>query len=356
MSAKPRSPARSTSRATARTTRRRTPADLVPIENPEHLRALAGPHDRNLAALEGVLNVVLEAPGGGVEIRGDDDARAQARAVITRLRTDVEKGLAPTAEDCAAVAQRAVGGGDVSALDSDGLVRVGTKSFQGKTDAQKRYLSALADENAPLTFGVGPAGTGKTFLAVVYGAAMLAERRVDRLVVARPAVEAGEKLGYLPGDLTEKVDPYMLPIWDALREALGQRMVEKRREDGGIEVAPLAFMRGRTLRDAFVIIDEAQNATISQMHMVLTRLGERSTMAVTGDPSQVDLPSGQPSGLAHALRILTDVPGVAQVRFTGADVQRHPLVGRIIEAYDADAALHPAGATKRGGSAGGARR
>ncbi len=327
--------------------RRAAPVDTIPVENPAHLRALAGPHDTNLAAMEDVLNVRLEAPGGAVHIRGEDEDRARARAVIDTLRADVERGVAPSAADCAAAAERAMRAG--GSIDADaGVIRVGAKSFQAKTEAQTRYVAALADAQTPLTFGVGPAGTGKTFLAVVYGASLLAARRIDRLIVARPAVEAGEKLGYLPGDLTEKVDPYMLPIWDALREALGQRMVEKRREDGGIEVAPLAFMRGRTLRDAFVVVDEAQNATISQMHMVLTRIGERAMMAVTGDPSQVDLPSGQPSGLAHALRILDGVKGVEAVRFTGGDVQRHPLVGRIIDAYDRDARRAEKEAGKKG--------
>ncbi len=343
-----------------RAERRRAPAETVPVEDPGHLRALAGPHDTHLAALEDVLNVRLEAPGGGVRISGAADDRARARLVLTQLRADVESGVALSADDCAAAARRIV---DDGAAAEDGVVRIGAKSFRGRTDAQRRYLAALADETTPLVFGVGPAGTGKTFLAVVYGAALLAARKVERLVVARPAVEAGEKLGYLPGDLTEKVDPYMLPIWDALRESLGQRMVEKRREDGGIEVAPLAFMRGRTLRDAFVIVDEAQNATVSQMQMVLTRIGEGARMAVTGDPSQVDLPVARStrdgreterSGLAHALRILDGVEGVAAVRFTKTDVQRHPLVGRIIEAYarDADGARPAAKGRARAGAKG----
>ncbi|MET0545047.1 MAG: PhoH family protein, partial [Caulobacterales bacterium] len=207
-----------------------------------------------------------------------------------------------------------------------------------RAGAQSEYLDALLSEDTPLVFGVGPAGTGKTFLAVAAGTTALLEGRVSRLVVARPAVEAGERLGFLPGDLTEKVDPYLMPIWDALRGLLGAQQLERRRGAGEIEVAPLAFMRGRTLADAFVIVDEAQNATVMQMKMVLTRLGEGARMAVTGDPSQVDLPPSQPSGLAHALGILDDVKGVKIVRFSADDVMRHALVGRIVRAYDKDAA------------------
>jgi phosphate starvation-inducible PhoH-like protein len=189
-----------------------------------------------------------------------------------------------------------------------------------------------------LVFGLGPAGTGKTFLAVAHGANLLRSGAVERLVVTRPAVEAGERLGFLPGDLTEKVDPYMAPVWEAMSAILGADALRRRRERGEIEVAPIAFMRGRTLSHAFVIVDEAQNTTRLQMKMVLTRLGEGSTMAVTGDPSQVDLINSADSGLAHAVSILEGVDGVAVARFTSADVVRHPLVGRIVDAYDADAA------------------
>jgi len=206
---------------------------------------------------------------------------------------------------------------------------------------------ALKDEASfDMVFGVGPAGTGKTLLAVAHGAAQLAQGSIDRLIITRPAVEAGERLGFLPGDLTEKIDPYLLPIWDALRDALGQRLSEKMREEGRVEVAPLAFMRGRTLNKAFVIVDEAQNATVPQMRMVLTRLGEGSRMAVTGDPTQTDLrrgePSGLPSGLPHALSILSDVERIAVHRFNRADVVRHGLVARIVDAYETDDARREA--------------
>jgi phosphate starvation-inducible PhoH-like protein len=185
---------------------------------------------------------------------------------------------------------------------------------------------------------LGPAGTGKTFLAVAHGAGLLLRGEVDRLIVSRPAVEAGERLGFLPGDLTEKVDPYMAPVWEALTDILGAEQLRRRREKGEIEVAPIAFLRGRTLAHAFVIVDEAQNATRLQMKMVLTRLGEGARMVVTGDPSQIDLVNTRDSGLAHAVGLLEGVKGIGVVRFTAEDVVRHPLVERIVRAYDADAA------------------
>ena len=187
-------------------------------------------------------------------------------------------------------------------------------------------------------FGLGPAGTGKTFLAVAYGASLLLRGEVDRLIVTRPAVEAGERLGFLPGDLSEKVDPYLAPIWEALLDLVGAETLRRRRERGEIEVAPIAFMRGRTLSHAFVIVDEAQNTSRLQMKMVLTRLGEGARMAVTGDPSQVDLLNPRDSGLSHAVGILEGVKGVGVARFEASDVVRHPMVERIVKAYDADAA------------------
>ncbi|MCA8898105.1 MAG: PhoH family protein, partial [Hyphomonas sp.] len=193
----------------------------------------------------------------------------------------------------------------------------------------------LADSGNSMIFGVGPAGTGKTFLAVAAGVAELMSGVRQRLIVTRPAVEAGEKLGFLPGTLEEKVDPYMLPIWDSLRELMGQEQMERRMARGEIEVAPIAFMRGRTLKNAFIIVDEAQNTSVAQMKMVLTRLGRDSRMVITGDPGQVDLPGHQQSGLRNALDILADVEGVSVHRLTPADVVRHGLVSRIIDAYEA---------------------
>jgi len=205
-----------------------------------------------------------------------------------------------------------------------------------KTKAQAAYLDMLG--RCELSFGVGPAGTGKTFLAAAYGASLLRRGQVDRLVITRPAVEAGEKLGFLPGDLNEKVDPYLAPIWEALNDILGAEDVQRRRDKGEIEAAPIAFMRGRTLSHAFVIVDEAQNTSRLQMKMVLTRLGEGARMVVTGDPSQIDLLNPRDSGLAHALRILDGVQGVGVLKFEASDVVRHAMVERIVRAYDADAA------------------
>lgn len=307
------------------------------VENPEHLFALAGPHHRNLASLEEYFDVRAEAPGGEVTLTGAKEERARAKQVVDRLLAEIAAGCPAPTEDDVASACREVAEGVVGSDPASGLIRVGSKTFKGRTPAQLAYLRALNDPATPLVFGVGPAGTGKTFLAVAHAASMLVSRKIDRLIVARPAVEAGEKLGYLPGDLNEKIDPYMQPVWDALFETLGKSNVDKRRENRSIEVAPLAYMRGRTLKDACVIVDEAQNATINQMHMVLTRLGERSTMAVTGDPSQVDLGSSQPSGLHHALQILKRTEGVTQIEFSAKDVQRHPLVARIVDAYARDA-------------------
>ena len=203
-----------------------------------------------------------------------------------------------------------------------------------RTPRQLHYVEALRDPKLDLIFGVGPAGTGKTFLAVAVAVEALRQEAVDRIVVTRPAVEAGERLGFLPGDLSEKVDPYLQPIWDAFRGQMGEADLKVRRDRKQIEVAPLAFMRGRTLSNAFVIVDEAQNATILQMKMVLTRLGEGSRMVVTGDPTQIDLPRSDMSGLSHALAILDGVEGVETIRFGSQDVVRHRLVARIIQAYD----------------------
>jgi len=211
---------------------------------------------------------------------------------------------------------------------------------RARTAAQDSYIRAL--KRHELVFGIGPAGTGKTWLAVAHAAQLFERKEVDRIILSRPAVEAGERLGFLPGDLREKVDPYLRPIYDALYDVMDARIVERALQTGEIEIAPLAFMRGRTLTNAAIILDEAQNTTSMQMKMFLTRLGENSRMIVTGDPSQVDLPHGQTSGLAEATRLLSGVEGVAQVRFTAEDVIRHELVARIVAAYEG-APQKPAG-------------
>jgi len=216
------------------------------------------------------------------------------------------------------------------------------RPVRARTAAQDSYIRAL--KRHELVFGIGPAGTGKTWLAVAHAAQMFERKEVDRIILSRPAVEAGERLGFLPGDLREKVDPYLRPIYDALYDLMDSRIVERALQAGEIEIAPLAFMRGRTLTNAVIILDEAQNTTSMQMKMFLTRLGENSRMIVTGDPSQVDLPNGQTSGLAEAARLLDGVEGIAQVKFTAEDVIRHELVARIVAAYEGSA-LRP-GTTK----------
>ncbi len=305
------------------------PSEFLPLPE-EALRAVAGPGGRHAALIEDAFRVLLETPGGGVSLSGDAGARRGAKQTIATLAGRIASQLEVTPADVRVAIDQARSGGPAA----NPAARRG--AVGAKTAAQARYLDDLAGHD--LVFGLGPAGTGKTFLAVAHGADLLRTGAVERLVVTRPAVEAGERLGFLPGDLTEKVDPYMAPVWEALTTLLGPEALRRRRERGEIEVAPIAFMRGRTLSHAFVIVDEAQNTSRLQMKMVLTRLGEGSRMAVTGDPSQVDLINPTDSGLAHAVAILEGVEGIAVARFTAADVVRHPLVGRIVDAYDADAA------------------
>ncbi len=308
------------------------------------LRAVIGPNSRHVALIEDAFKVLVEAPGGGVSINGSARDRAQAKRVVEDLAARADQGVEIAEADV-----RAALGAAVARPREDGRPRpqrvvpdavalpVGRRgAIAPKTAAQARYVEMLG--RCELTFGVGPAGTGKTFLAAAYGASLLRRGQVDRLVITRPAVEAGEKLGFLPGDLNEKVDPYLAPIWEALNDILGVDDVRRRREKGEIEAAPIAFMRGRTLSHAFIIVDEAQNTSRLQMKMVLTRLGEGARMVVTGDPSQIDLLNPRDSGLAHALRILKDVDGVGVQQFKAEDVVRHAMVERIVRAYDADAA------------------
>ena len=281
--------------------------------------------------IEDAFHVLVETPGGGVSLNGEAKARRSARQAIETLAGRVASSLEVAPADVRVAIDQVRLGTPGAGL----AARRGTVA--AKTAGQALYLEALASHD--LVFGLGPAGTGKTFLAVAHGAGLLRSGAVDRLVVTRPAVEAGERLGFLPGDLSEKVDPYMAPVWEAMTDILGADSLRRRRLRGEIEVAPIAFMRGRTLAHAFVIVDEAKNTSRLQMKMVLTRLGDGSRMAVTGDPSQVDLVNPDDSGLAHAVSILEGVAGVAFCRFSIADIVRHPLVGRIVEAYDADAAL-----------------
>ena len=315
-------------------------------------RAVAGANSRHAALIEDAFGVLVETPGGGVSLSGDAKSRGQAKKAVQAIAERADQGLEiAEADDRVAIGNARSGslgaGAPHSSIGGPGALPIGRRGqVAPKTATQAEYLQAMAQ--CELVFGLGPAGTGKTFLAVAHGAGLLLRGEVDRLVVSRPAVEAGERLGFLPGDLTEKVDPYMAPVWEALTDILGGEQLRRRREKGEIEVAPIAFLRGRTLAHAFVIVDEAQNATRLQMKMVLTRLGEGARMVVNGDPSQIDLVNARDSGLAHAVGILDGVKGVAITRFTAADVVRHPLVERIVRAYDADAAQAQAKAANPG--------
>jgi phosphate starvation-inducible PhoH-like protein len=296
------------------------------------VRAAWGPNGRHAALFEDAFDVLLETPGGGVTLNGKADARRRAKHAIELVAARADQGIEVSQADARVAIDQARRGG---VAGGGPIGRRG--AVAAKTAAQALYLEELSRHE--LVFALGPAGTGKTFLAVAHGAGLLLSGEVDRLVVTRPAVEAGERLGFLPGDLLEKVDPYMAPIFEALTDILGAEQLKRRRDRGEIEVAPIAFMRGRTLAHAFVIVDEAQNASRLQMKMVLTRMGEGARMVVTGDPSQVDLPNPGDSGLAHAVSILDGVKGVGVMRFAPEDVVRHPLVERIVKAYDADAAM-----------------
>ncbi len=314
----------------------------VRIEFPDNrlLIDLCGEYDRNLAEIERKTGVQIVRRGNQLVVMGDEEAQKQAVEVLEALYDRLEAGREVAAADIDRELRmgggETVSGGEQLEMFRGGKVEIRTrrKVVEPRTEAQKAYVLSLHENE--LAFGIGPAGTGKTYLAVAVGVSMFIGGLVDRIILSRPAVEAGEKLGYLPGDMKEKVDPYMQPLYDALNDFLPGKQLAKLMEDKRIEIAPLAFMRGRTLSNAFVVLDEAQNATTMQMKMFLTRLGEGSRMVVTGDRSQVDLPRGMPSGLADAERLLKSVPGIGFNYFTSADVVRHPLVAAIIEAYDAD--------------------
>ncbi|TAL33993.1 MAG: PhoH family protein [Phenylobacterium sp.] len=310
--------------------------EFVPLSD-EALRAVAGANSRHAALIEDAFGVLLETPGGGVSLSGDAKSRGAAKKAVQAIAARADHGLEIGEADVRVAIGQARSGAPAANPGAGNALPIGRRGqVAPKTPTQARYLEAL--NRNELVFGLGPAGTGKTFLAVAHGAGMLLRGAVDRLIVSRPAVEAGERLGFLPGDMNEKVDPYMAPVWEALTDILGAEQLRRRREKGEIEVAPIAFLRGRTLSHAFVIVDEAQNASRAQMKMVLTRLGEGARMAVTGDPTQIDLPNPRDSGLAHAVGLLEGVEGIGIIRFSSEDVVRHPLVERIVRAYDADAA------------------
>ncbi|MDP6121508.1 MAG: PhoH family protein [Rhodospirillales bacterium] len=302
---------------------------------------LFGSHHGNLARIEQKLGVLIDTHGNEVTITGAPETVDAARAVLDGLYGRLAKGLAVGREEVDAALRMAAGDapGDASRdVDAELVIRTRKRHISPRSPVQAAYIRAI--DAFELVFALGPAGTGKTYLAVAKAVEKLVNGEVDRIVLSRPAVEAGERLGFLPGDMRDKVNPYLRPLYDALYDMMPAPQVAKRLESGEIEIAPLAFMRGRTLANAFVILDEAQNTTAVQMKMFLTRLGENSRMIVTGDLSQVDLPRSTRSGLRAAVEILEGIEGGACVEFTHADVVRHPLVTRIVRAYEEFEARH----------------
>ncbi|WP_027882273.1 PhoH family protein [Meiothermus rufus] len=310
---------------------------VVPLRSSQEALALLGHSDKHLKILRKLLPAQLVVRGQEVQISGAPDQVRLAERVVRDLVTLIRQGAdldVSTLEQVIAVAE---GGGSfpaevedlASSLDSE-ITLPGR--LKPKTPGQRRYIEAIRTHD--ITFGIGPAGTGKTYLAVAMAVAFLKAKKVKRIVLTRPAVEAGERLGFLPGDLQAKIDPYLRPLYDALFDMIDAERFEQYIQSGVIEVAPLAFMRGRTLNDAFIILDEAQNTTPEQMKMFLTRMGFNSRVVITGDITQIDLPKAQKSGLVEALRILKGIQGIAQQRFLESDVVRHPLVARIIKAYE----------------------
>ncbi len=308
---------------------------MVAFDDNRLLPQLFGQHDQHLALIEDRLGVEATPRGNHLALTGSPDACRNAQRVLDELYERLKQGLeiGPGEVDGAIRMNTLVYRGGDNDAGGDVTIRTRRRVISPRSPAQKAYIQAL--QSHELTFGIGPAGTGKTYLAVAVAATALVAGEVDRIILSRPAVEAGERLGFLPGDMKEKVDPYLRPLYDALYDVLPGSQVSRGLEDGTIEIAPLAFMRGRTLAHSYVILDEAQNCTTMQMKMFLTRLGENSRMVVTGDPSQVDLPPGQMSGLKEADAVLKGVEGIGRVQFTDVDVVRHPLVARIVRAYDA---------------------
>ncbi len=310
----------------------------IVFDKPQLIGKLFGEYDRNLVAIENRLGVYIAARGNKIQIEGIAEQAGRAREVLSGLYNRLVQGQeldSGAVEAVIAMSAEPVLDGIIRADVSQPptvMIRTRKKTIVPRSNTQIRYMEALAA--ADIIFALGPAGTGKTYLAVAQAVQMLIQGQVDRLILSRPAVEAGERLGFLPGDMKEKVDPYLRPLYDALYDMLPAEQVERRITSGEIEIAPLAFMRGRTLGDAFIILDEAQNTTTAQMKMFLTRFGMNSRMVVCGDPRQVDLPVPGTSGLADAVSRLEGVEGMATIRFNAADVVRHPIVGRIVEAYE----------------------
>jgi phosphate starvation-inducible protein PhoH and related proteins len=306
----------------------------IQLANPTEAISLFGNADMNLKLIEQELGVSIVTRGESVGISGPEDKAELAQAVLENLIAVIRKGISISQREAVYAIQMAEKGTleyFKDLYDEEISKNVKGKSIRVKTLGQRHYVNAIKSRD--LVFGIGPAGTGKTYLAVVMAVTALKNGTVSKIILTRPAVEAGESLGFLPGDLKEKVDPYLRPLYDALHDILGTEHTLRLIERGTIEIAPLAYMRGRTLDDAFVILDEAQNTTQAQMKMFLTRLGFGSKMIITGDTSQIDLPKGAKSGLVEAEKVLMNVSGISFVHLEQADVVRHPLVGRIIEAY-----------------------
>jgi phosphate starvation-inducible PhoH-like protein len=307
----------------------------VQLENPAEAIALLGNADANLKIIEQELNVSVVTRGEAVSLSGDEEKVMIAGNILDKLMRVIRMGVKISGRDVLYAIQMAEKGTleyFENLYEEELAKNVKGKSIRIKTLGQRQYVTSI--KKFDLVFGIGPAGTGKTYLAVVMAVNALKNGQVNKIILTRPAVEAGESLGFLPGDLKEKVDPYLRPLYDALNDVLGAEHTQRLIERGTIEIAPLAYMRGRTLDDAFVILDEAQNTTHAQMKMFLTRLGFGSKMVITGDQTQVDLPKGVKSGLIEAERLLIDVKGISFVFLDQSDVVRHPLVGRIIEAYE----------------------
>ena len=310
------------------------------FEDNKLVSQLYGEFDENIALIEQRLKIQISPRGNHLLLKGPIGSIEQARQILESLYGQLEEGQPVGIADVDAIIRMVESKGAqlvIPTMEKAGRVRMAQiatrkSTILARTPAQDAYMRAFVQND--LTFGVGPAGTGKTYLAVAYAASLLERGDINRIILSRPAVEAGERLGFLPGDLKDKVDPYLRPLYDALYDMMYPENIERSLESGIIEVAPLAFMRGRTLANALVILDEAQNTTSMQMKMFLTRMGENSKMIITGDPSQVDLPAGQKSGLVEALDLLAGIEGVNISRFTYQDVVRHPLVARIVRAYD----------------------
>ena len=307
----------------------------IPIPD-EGIELLFGSYDTNLKTFEDLFGVQIRTDGNTLLVEGAAAALAGLDAVVRQLGALVAEGYQLSQEDVRRAAQLVIEDDRVQLHDyfARATVKPSSKRHVApKSLNQRRYIEAIDRDD--IVFGIGPAGTGKTYLAMAQAVAFLTAKKVTRIILARPAVEAGEKLGFLPGDLQEKVNPYLRPLYDALYDMLDMDRVDRLLERGTIELAPLAFMRGRTLNDAFVILDEAQNTTSEQMKMFLTRLGFGSKAVITGDITQIDLPSGQPSGLVEVMRVVQRIEGVAFIRFDDRDVVRHPLVRKIVQAYEA---------------------